>query len=144
LHPHPESLKAELIIQAQIRRLRLQSVIAVWLLVIYAVGTIGVDAIHYALHDHSTSVAHAPQQEADSCHRALFHHDTENGCKHKTHFTDPVKCKYSHVVFQSSQILAAQTALHAFTELHHIPSIQLLSLPEETSLHTFLRGPPVS
>jgi hypothetical protein len=144
LLPHSETLKAELTIRAQIHRLQLQSVIAVWLLVTYAVGTIGVDAIHYALHDHSTVVVHTPQQEADSCHRALFHHDTENGCKHKTHFTDPVKCKYSHVVFQSGQILPVQTALTIFTEHHRISSTLLLSPSEGNLFNTFLRGPPVS
>ena len=125
-------------------RLNFRSGLAAFMLVIYATGTISVDVIHHTLHDHASVELHSGEIEKDSCHRTLYHDDGTNGCDHKAHFKATAKCKYSHVVFQSLQLIAPQTvSKEVFKDLLVLFSYQL-SVLESPSRAQPLRGPPTT
>jgi hypothetical protein len=122
----------------------MQSVIAIWLLAIYGLGGVGIDIIHHAVHDHEAAVVHNPEQEADSCHRAQFHHDSEHGCHHKSHLTASAKCKYSHVVFQSTHLLTAQATVFEFKAHRADFCLEPLFPSTRNISGAYLRGPPAA
>ena len=63
-----------------------------WLL-IYFSGIVAFNTIHRAEHEHAT-VSHSQAQERDLCHRAIYHHETGHGCKHKAHFVPRTTCEF--------------------------------------------------
>jgi hypothetical protein len=76
---------------------------SVLLLVFYTVGNTQVEAIHRLLHSHSTSIAHLPEQERDTCHRTIYHQE-KKACKHKVHLTKVDKCDFCQFVFHTDHI----------------------------------------
>ncbi|MEZ4987408.1 MAG: hypothetical protein R2795_20580 [Saprospiraceae bacterium] len=44
---------------------------------------------HPFLHADHHHEHHAAAAEQDACHRAIFHHDTINGCEHPAHLSQP-------------------------------------------------------
>ena len=58
-------------------------------------------------HSHqSDQCAHNSIEESDPCHRSLVHHDFENGCKHATHFENPIRhCPLCDVILHFDHIV---------------------------------------
>lgn len=125
-------------------RMDFRALVAALLLIVYTSGSITADLLHHAIHDHRNHELHSPATEADPCHRAIFHNDTEKGCHHKAHLTDVEKCKYSHIVFQAQQLLIReQVAAPTPERAHHF--ISYYAPLTATSLREpLLRGPPVA
>ena len=45
----------------------------------------GVVSLHNHEHTHEHSVSHTLEDEADACHRSIYHGDITLGCQHKSH-----------------------------------------------------------
>lgn len=121
-----------------------RSVIAVWLLVIYAAGTISVDLLHHVVHDDTHSESHSEVAEQDPCHTTLFHNNKTTGCDHKTHVTAPPKCKYSHVVFKSLQVIVITSPAKEVLSGSPVQFVYRFFVIESTRHTQPLRGPPVA
>jgi hypothetical protein len=124
-------------------RLNVRGLLAALLLAVYATGAIGIDLFHHSLHDHSDKALHTEEAEKDPCHLSIYHLDKEDGCDHKTHLTKAEKCKYSHVVFQSNQLLVHPTTTKPSFADCFTPSFYHFCVEETSSLTLSLRGPPV-
>ncbi|MFT4524009.1 MAG: hypothetical protein ACI85F_000150 [Bacteroidia bacterium] len=48
----------------------------------------GVVSIHDHEHSHDHAVSHSQEDEADACHRSIYHGDLNLGCEHKSHVHD--------------------------------------------------------
>lgn len=46
---------------------------------------------HQHSHEFTECKINSSVRESDPCHRKLVHHDFQNGCKHATHFSIPIK-----------------------------------------------------
>ena len=114
----------------------------VLLLLVYVIGTIGIDVFHHSFHDHSVTGVHSADHEKDPCHRLLAHGDAKNGCRHKAHITRVDKCKYSHVVFQAPHLLGDDgSSLIAFESI--LPLFKYPSVFSDAAMPSpQLRGPP--
>jgi hypothetical protein len=85
---------------------RLRKSFGLSMLILYCCG-----AIQYTIriehkHSHPTDQCeHNSIAESDPCHRSLVHHDFENGCKHSTHFENPLKhCSLCDMVLHFDHI----------------------------------------
>ncbi len=124
-------------------RMNFRSLFSAFLLLIYASGTISVDLVHHAIHNHGDSEVHSAIAEKDACHRTIFHQDTKNGCHHQTHVTKVEKCKFSHVVFQAQQLLTRErTPLVAYESAAFFISCYA-PLTTTCLQEPHLRGPPM-
>jgi|GEM_PF-1465190 len=64
-------------------------VAALLCLALYLTGQFQSGIMHQLAHRQVSTVVHSPTQEADACHRSIFHHDQPHGCQHPTHLTAP-------------------------------------------------------
>ncbi len=118
---------------------------AALMLAVYATGAIGVDFFHHSLHDHAGQVVHTEEAETDPCHLSIYHQDREDGCEHKAHITKADKCKYSHVVFQSNQLLLTQPIIATPScGDSFVLSLYCFCPTGINCLTQYLRGPPAA
>lgn len=75
-----------------------------FLLISYTVGNIQVEAFHRHFHAQDNIDTHSFQEEKDPCHRTLYHHEKNYGCKHKLHLKKADKCSLCHIFYHSDQI----------------------------------------
>lgn len=74
------------------------------LLLLYLAGSVHFELLHVGLHTHDEGILHSAEQEKDLCHRLMYHHDTEHGCNHESHWIAAKKCclcDLAHPVDQS-------------------------------------------
>ena len=71
------------------------------LLVLYALGSLPMEAVHRMFHAHAPTVAHTVRAEKDPCHRTLYHRD--KACDHKTHVSSLKKCPLCQFSFHADQ-----------------------------------------
>jgi hypothetical protein len=74
------------------------------LLVLYALGSLPMDAVHRMFHAHAPAVMHTVKAEKDPCHRSLYHRD--KACDHKTHVSGLKKCPLCQLSFHADQWLS--------------------------------------
>ena len=79
----------------------LKSRLAQLLLGFFLLVNIPFQSFHSLLHEHHESentAFHSVENEKDACHRRIFHHDSRNGCEHKSHIVKGEKtcewCKF--------------------------------------------------
>jgi len=125
-------------------RFSVRAVIAALMLVIYTTGTTGIDLFHHLFHDHAAPPLHTEVSEQDPCHRFIYHQDKENGCNHKAHLTKAEKCKFSHVVFQSSQLLVHSAFTESSFADYSVPGYYYFCDSKTDCITQSLRGPPVA
>ena len=66
-------------------RLIFQSWMSAFLLFLYITGTISTDLVHQIIHSHADVELHSALNEKDPCHKVIYHHEKDNGCKHTSH-----------------------------------------------------------
>jgi hypothetical protein len=75
----------------------------VLLAAVYIIGNSPDEALHKLFHNQET-VVHTVAQEKDSCHRTIYHHEKEAGCKHKSHLSQVDTCSLCHALSHIDQI----------------------------------------
>ena len=111
------------------------------LLVLYALGSLPMEAVHRMFHAHAPTVVHTVKAEKDPCHRSLYHRD--KGCDHKTHVSSLKKCPLCQFSFHADQWMSvASPAGHRLaTASSQTRLVQLYVHP--CALPGSSRAPPV-
>lgn len=122
----------------------LKALLAIILLLFYLIGSTPVALFHQFLHAGENVVAHAPAQEKDPCHRAVYHPGLSNSCHHQSHVVSGVKCDLCHLLIHSDQIVVSisSTAFHGHESVFNEPVIAVHPLGILTYLPA--RAPPVT
>lgn len=98
----------------------------------------------YFAYQEQTETVCTPENEKDSCHRTVYHHDAANGCSHSLHLIEPVvKCDLCSILF-SEHIVPTKCDLKGIT-IAHVPTIPVLKeqlITNPTCAAHSLRGPP--
>lgn len=122
----------------------LGSLLAVMLLGLYLSADL-VGSLHsYFVHQEQIETVCSLENEQDACHRAIYHHDSINGCKHKEHITKPIqKCELCSMLL-THHVLPSHKSTY-ISQVNHVPVIpaledQLVSNPIFAAYG--LRGPP--
>jgi hypothetical protein len=76
------------------------------LLLFYIIGTSEINVFHHLSHSYRHQSTHSVEQEKDPCHRAIYHGDHQNGCKHHSHIVKKDKCGTCSIIAHKTQILA--------------------------------------
>jgi hypothetical protein len=84
---------------------KLQIILSGLLLTLYCLGTMPSALIHDIFHEHH-EVTHSASDEADPCHRTIYHQDADKGCRHESHFMSSEQCKFSDSVLPIDQSIA--------------------------------------
>ncbi|HEX9651087.1 MAG TPA: hypothetical protein VGA21_11030 [Cyclobacteriaceae bacterium] len=96
----------------------IRNFLVILLLFLYTLGNTEFETLHLVIHP-DDSLAHTANQEKDSCHRAIYHNEPEEGCSHKSHVLLKVKCGLCDQVCHSDQVhfTIIQSAPLEFAEL---------------------------
>ena len=81
--------------------------IAVILLSSYVVGTSQFALLHEFIHSHNHFVSHTETDEADLCHRAVYHNDGQKNCGHHSHIVVADKCELCDSISHSDQVFVS-------------------------------------
>ena len=71
---------------------------------LYAIGSLPVSSFHELFHAHSSTALHTQEQEANDCHRLVYHGLTTGDCKHNAHLTESTHCPWCQTVVQPLQL----------------------------------------
>jgi len=74
-------------------------------LFLYLIGSSRIESFHKLFVQHNPPELHAAEQEADPCHRNIYHQEQSGDCEHTTHIVDNHKCLLSDSQIHSAQIL---------------------------------------
>ena len=78
---------------------------AVLFLFLYLIGSSRIESFHKLFVQHNPPELHAAEQEADPCHRNIYHQERSSDCEHTTHIVDNHKCPLGDSQIHSAQIL---------------------------------------
>jgi hypothetical protein len=76
------------------------------LVALYAIGSLPVSSFHDLFHAHPASALHTREQEANDCHRLVYHGITNGDCQHDAHLTESTHCLWCQTVVQPLQMPA--------------------------------------
>ena len=107
-------------------------------LALYIAGSTG----YGLLHQHQSLVSHSAEEENDPCHKAIYHVEEEQACKHESHVSKKESCCDCHLLFHSDQIIFRNSFTQSVIREVFVRDIQLLSHSDEISVHHPSRGPP--
>lgn len=82
----------------------LNTMLGIFLLTTYIVGTSQSESFHKLFHSGDHQISHTQLQEKDPCHRVIYHDDTDKGCDHRSHIATADKCDLCHVIHHTDQI----------------------------------------
>lgn len=104
------------------------NVLVLVLLVLYLAGTSQFETLHAFVHGHDQVEAHTAEEEADPCHRLIYHDDVAKGCGHASHLIASDRCEMCDLVCHSDQCLVDDIFLRE-------------SQPSETYLNSYEQNP---
>ncbi len=115
------------------------------LLVIYCLSvlqyTIQID--HNHAHELAECNHNSSNQELDPCHRSTVHHDFENGCKHTTHYSSPIKhCSLCDLILHFDHLLVGLNYSHDNTDIVGEEIEISCNLNSGSEIFIQNRGPP--
>jgi len=108
----------------------------------YLAGNAVYGFIHL-LHGHQTLISHSADQEKDPCHRAIYHFEKENICKHNSHVATKEKCDQCYIFFHSDQMFVRNPAIPSDDFEFVISGVLTPTLLSDVSLHHPSRAPPL-
>ncbi|NBW38899.1 MAG: hypothetical protein EBR30_28565 [Cytophagia bacterium] len=118
---------------------------AACLLAIYVSGSIGIDLLHFLVHDHHENEVSAVDHHQASLQLTTILDDNTIENHYEFHKTASASCDFSDVVFHAQQLL---THTSISTPVQHIIKFQFVhSVLLETSClleQQHLRGPPIA
>jgi hypothetical protein len=74
-------------------------------LFLYLLGSSRIESFHGLFLQHNPPELHASEQEADPCHRSIYHQERSGACEHSTHIIDNHKCSVCDSQCHSAQFL---------------------------------------
>jgi hypothetical protein len=80
----------------------LKAVAFTLLLAVYLMGAMKLNGFHEFFHSHDHGITHLQQDEADGCHRAVYHND-KKGCDHKIHISANHHCQLCDFILTADQ-----------------------------------------
>lgn len=81
-----------------------------FLLVVYLMGTVELNAFHSFLHSSEDQAKiHSAANELNGCHQSIYHNKKEKSCEHKTHVVGNKKCALCQLSFQSFHFFTARS-----------------------------------
>lgn len=83
----------------------LKAYAVVLFLLLYLLGSSRIESFHGLFFQHNPPELHASEQEADPCHRNIYHQERSGACEHSTHIIDNHKCSVCDSQCHSAQIL---------------------------------------
>ena len=83
----------------------LKAYAVVLFLFLYLLGSSRIESFHELFVQHNPPELHASEQEADPCHRNIYHQERSSDCKHSTHIVDSHKCPVCDSQCHSAQVL---------------------------------------
>jgi hypothetical protein len=75
-----------------------------FLLIFYVTCTSQFEVLHHVFHSHDSLVSHSAEEEKDACHRAVYHHETEQKCDH-SHIVVADKCELCDLISHTEHVL---------------------------------------
>jgi hypothetical protein len=80
----------------------LKAVALTLLLAAYLMGAMKLNGFHELLHADDHKITHLQSDEADGCHRAIYHND-KDGCEHKNHISTNHHCQLCDLILTTDQ-----------------------------------------
>jgi hypothetical protein len=111
---------------------------------LYLIGSSRIESFHELVVQHAPPELHAEEQEADPCHRSIYHQEVAKDCEHTTHIVDNHKCPLSDSQIHSAQIL--ETSLIAIPVSFSPASSRATRSSEAEGFYSYSSGraPPAS
>lgn len=113
-------------------------------LLLYLVGTVELDSFHSLFHSNEEVVLHSAQQEANSCHNAIYHQQKNNVCQHQSHITQLKKCPLCHVVFHSIHLGGVRFSPEPIVLAENFKGASVAQFSSNFLVLLSSRGPPVN
>jgi len=100
---------------------------------------------HPLVHSHQQEQQHTAADEADACHRSIFHEGVTDACDHPTHLSHAEQeCQWSHSLLVSLSFSLKQLLLDA-PQQPSSRGFYYRGLNERPAIRTApARGPPIS
>lgn len=108
----------------------LKTVLYTFLLAFFSVGTLQFEALHGLFHPHN-EIVHSEFEEADGCHRTIYHEVVEKGCGHQSHIVAWDKCELCDLIFQTCQVVLQDfenSSIEFFAENFFFSSTDIASI----------------
>jgi hypothetical protein len=121
----------------------LRSSLAIVLLACYFLVSGPFRLLHESVHHHHQEL-HSEMQEADGCHRAIYHGEIDNSCTHKSHI-HAVEAECSSCKASVSRYFFHQEWQHVVATLTPHGALDCSVFSEKTEPYrsdNSLRGPP--
>lgn len=121
------------------------SIFAVLVFSIYLSADL-LNSLHSSLlHQQITEEGCTLEQEENTCHRAIYHQDVENGCDHTEHFVPQVvDCALCSIILHRHTFLKAEISLIQNIEIvSTISRLEPTTSPKPFHYSYLLRGPPI-
>lgn len=97
------------------------------------------------MHEDQSETLCTIENETDSCHRSIYHHDSVNGCSHPSHLTKPiVKCELCNILL-THHVLPFKNLPYSIAVVHIpvIPALEDQLVTNPICAAHSLRGPPI-
>jgi hypothetical protein len=114
---------------------------ATLLLLLYFIGNVEIQGFHDIVHSFERSL-HTPAEEADPCHRAIYHDPSNDGCDHETHVRAVKQCPLCHVIPINVQHFEASNSFVFFSTKSDHEIYQASEVLESQLSSPQPRGPP--
>jgi hypothetical protein len=110
---------------------------------LYLLGTSRIESFHGLFVQHNPPELHASEQEADPCHRNIYHQESSSKCEHRTHIVDNHKCPVCDSQCHSAQIL--ENSLINFPDFFTVTSLACTRSSAVQGFYSYSssRAPPV-
>ena len=93
-------------------------------------------------HQHQSFVSHSTEEENDACHRAIYHIEKENACKHESHISKNERCSDCHLICYPDQIIVRSLFVQSVKADSVIEVVSIFPHFEDIFLYHPSRGPP--
>jgi len=117
---------------------------ALLFLALYAIGSLPVESFHQLFHaHHSEATLHTEVQEANDCHRLIYHNQSTGDCQHDAHITESTHCPWCQTVVQQVQVAPESWQEITLISLFNPPFSASDFSTQQPQLHLPPRAPPV-
>lgn len=113
-------------------------------LLLYLISTVELDSFHGLFHSSEEASLHSVQQEANSCHNAIYHQKKNNVCHHTSHIAQLKKCPLCHVVFHSTHLSSVRFSPEPFVLAESFKVKSFVRFSSNFIVSLTSRGPPIN
>ena len=113
---------------------------SILLLALYLASGTGYELFH----EHQSFLSHSAEEENDPCHRAIYHVEKDNACKHEWHLSKNEKCGDCYLLFHADQIIVRSSIAQSVNIAFNIKVVLALPNLQEIFLYHPSRAPPLT